>query len=224
MAADRGAPPAGSHGYRTQYLKLRSVLFDRPTGFPAFPLLIDELRELLEAGRAVAVIHIDIENGPQVESLYGWQVFDRLREAFAGTLRGTRGVELPDDSLLALTAVAASSFLIFVPAGPQDGGFEDTRIRDWCAAVRSALQEVLAQDRFAGLGPRLEVRTGHALLSLDPFYRFERRLHAAVEESARYDADRRSRRERSWNEELQRILQARAVHSLFPAGGRAGDG
>ena len=29
--------------YRTRYLKLRSVLYDRTTGLPAFPAVIDKL-------------------------------------------------------------------------------------------------------------------------------------------------------------------------------------
>ena len=61
--------------YRTGYLKMRSVLYDRVTGLPALPLMFDRLRTLLDDRRQVGVIHLELVNLDLVESIYGWQVF-----------------------------------------------------------------------------------------------------------------------------------------------------
>ena len=69
--------------YRTNYLKLRSVLHDRVTDLPAFPVLLDALRTGLDERRHLGVLHIEPANLDLVESLYGWQVFDRILEQAA---------------------------------------------------------------------------------------------------------------------------------------------
>ena len=43
------------------------------------------------------------------------------------------------------------------------------------------------------MAPRITVRVGHAFLSEDPFYRFERRVHAAVEGPTLVDRRERQR-------------------------------
>ena len=48
--------------YRTGYLKLKSVLYDRTTGLPAFPVLFSELRTLLDSRREPGVLHLEIAN------------------------------------------------------------------------------------------------------------------------------------------------------------------
>ena len=55
-----------ARGYRTRYLQLKSVLFDRTTGLPAFPVLFDRLREMLEHRPRIGVLHIEIE--PELQS------------------------------------------------------------------------------------------------------------------------------------------------------------
>ena len=65
-------------GYRAGYLKLKSVLFDRTTGLPAFPVLFDRLRTLLDERPRLGVLHVEVVDLELVESLYGWQVFDRI--------------------------------------------------------------------------------------------------------------------------------------------------
>ena len=44
--------------YRREYLKLRSALYDRNTGLPAFPVLFDRLRTMLDGRRRIGVLHI----------------------------------------------------------------------------------------------------------------------------------------------------------------------
>ena len=55
--------------YRARYLKLKSALYDRTTGLPAFPVLLDRLRSLLEERQAVGVLVVSIENLGMVASL-----------------------------------------------------------------------------------------------------------------------------------------------------------
>ena len=110
--------------YRTGYLKMKSVLHDRATGLPAFALMFDRLRTLLEHRRGIGVLHFTVADLAMVESLYGWQVFDRVVARVARELRDCVGNDLPADALLSLNGVAGDRFVVFVPQRP-DGAEAD---------------------------------------------------------------------------------------------------
>jgi EAL domain-containing protein (putative c-di-GMP-specific phosphodiesterase class I) len=201
--------------YRTRYLKLRSVLYDRTTGLPAYPALLDQLRALLDDRRQLGVLQLRIDNLDLVESLYGWQVFDRVRSHAASVLREAVGRDLPKATLLGQGGVADDRFLAFIPE--QGDGSEI--VRDYLSErgqiVATLLEGAFRAEGFEGLSPKLSFRVGHALLSQNPFYRFERRVHAALEEAETYDERRQQRRESSWSEELQRIISDESVRTVF---------
>jgi EAL domain-containing protein (putative c-di-GMP-specific phosphodiesterase class I) len=198
-----------------RYLKLRSVLYDRVTGLPAFPILLDRLRSWLDDRRAIGVLYIEVENLGVVESLYGWQVFDRILARVAGELSEAVGTELPDGSLLGLNGVAGDRFAAFVPRQPDGSEVDTSYLVDLGSRLCARLEEAFAGDDFAGLNPRLEFRTGQAQLTLDPFFRFERRVYAALEQARTLERRRASRRERGVGDDLKRIIEESALRTLF---------
>jgi hypothetical protein len=101
--------------FRNGYLRLRSALHDRTTRFPSYPLLFDELRTLLDARRHLGVVHVEPLNIDLVESLYGWQVFDRTMAQLAAVVAAMPGAELPTGTLLAVGGVPADRFVAFIP-------------------------------------------------------------------------------------------------------------
>lgn len=201
--------------YRTRYLKLRSVLHDRNTDLPAFPLLFDRLRTALDGRRGVGVLHVELANLEMVESLYGWQVFDRIVARVARLLREAVGRELPGATLLALNGVAGDRFVLFLPQR-EDGSEPDGA---WLGKVGGKvgrkLERALDSAEFVGLSPKLCARVGHALLLDNPFYRFERCVYSAVEQAREAPERRERRRELSWGEELEQIIQSATVATVF---------
>ncbi len=203
------------HEYRTGYLKLRSVLHDRNTGLAAYPVLFDDLRTLLDRRRELGVLHFEIVNLDAVESIYGWQVFDRIVARAARTIRGCLGDELPPESLIAVNGVAGDRLVVFVPEGPGAVEPTPTYLGGVGEEICRRLQAEFEGDEFAGLSPRLWFRSGHALLAENPFFRFERCVYAAVEEARALHGVRERRRELSWGEELQRIISEGRVSVVF---------
>jgi EAL domain-containing protein (putative c-di-GMP-specific phosphodiesterase class I)/GGDEF domain-containing protein len=197
-------------------LLLASVLHDRVTGLPAFALLVDELRAALEERRCLGVLHFELAGLDVVESLYGWQVFDRVVARAAGVLRDAVGRELPKGTLLGINAVAGERFAAFLGDDGRGGAVTAPMLaRSARAAAERLDRELGLCQELAGLALPLEVRAGHALLSPDPFYRFERRVAAAIEHARAAPERRRKRRERSVASELERILREAAIRTLF---------
>jgi EAL domain-containing protein (putative c-di-GMP-specific phosphodiesterase class I)/GGDEF domain-containing protein len=201
--------------FRIEYLKYRGALVDRVTNLPAYPLLFDTLKTMLDQRRFLGVIHLEIVNLDLVESLYGWQVFDRILARTADALRAAVGRELPSNALLAVNGVAGDRFVVFLPEDHGGGDVDAPGLAGTCRDLRRALEEHFSADDFASLSPRLSFRLGHAFCSENPFFRFERRVHAAVDEARTMDARRRRRLQRTSSAEMRRIIENAAVSTLF---------
>ncbi len=201
--------------FRAEALKLRSVLMDRTTLLPSYALLVDDLRGMLDRRRQIGVLHAEIIDMDLVESLYGWQVLDRILALVSWLLRDALSSVLPAGTLLAINGAGGDRFVAFVPATgtgePVDLPYLE-RTRD---ALRARLDAAFDGEDFAGLSPRLRFRMGHALLSENPFYRFERRVHTAVEEARTLEARRESGRDLSWEADLRRLIEEAAVSTLY---------
>src|SRR5260221_485348 len=112
---DPRRPEDALEHFRSGYLKLKGALHDRTTRFPSYAMLYDELRTLLDQRRQIGVLHVEPANIDLVESLYGWQVFDRTMAQLAAILKTMPGVELPQNAELAVGGVPADRFVAFLP-------------------------------------------------------------------------------------------------------------
>ncbi len=208
--------PADAQEYfRNGYLKLRSALHDKATRFPAYPMLFDELRTLLDARRHLGIVHIEPSNIGLVESLYGWQVFDRTMAQLAGVVKGLPGQELPASTLLAVGGVPADRFVAFVPDDEAGRLLTHDDLAAMAAAVKVRLEVALHDEPFSTLAPRLIVKVGHSFLSEDPFYRFERRVHAAVDEARALQDERDRNRDRVWGAELRKFIREEGIRTVW---------
>jgi EAL domain-containing protein (putative c-di-GMP-specific phosphodiesterase class I) len=173
---------------------------------PSYALLVDVLRGWLETRRHVGVLHVGVGDLELVESLYGWQVFDGIVARVGASLRDAVGVELPADALLAISGIGGDRFVVFVPDPSAAGD-----LATLAAAVGRRLDDVVHDETLAGLSPSLTVRVGHALLSDNPFFRFERRVHAAVEAARALEGRRTSGRLTSSEGDLRRLIDDAAI-------------
>jgi EAL domain-containing protein (putative c-di-GMP-specific phosphodiesterase class I)/GGDEF domain-containing protein len=201
--------------FRNGYLRLRSALHDRTTRFPSYPLLFDELRTLLDTRRHLGVVHVEPVNIDLVESLYGWQVFDRTMAQLAEVVAAMPGAELPTGTLLAVGGVPADRFVAFIPDAVPGRPLTHEDLAATAAAVKLRLAAALDEAPLAELAPRLGVRVGHAFLSEDPFYRFERRVHASVREAGQLAERRERARDRAWGAALKKVIREESVRTVW---------
>ena len=200
---------------RAGYLRLRGALYDRATGLPAYPVLLEELRAWLESRRRIGVIHVEATNLSAVESFYGWQVSDGVLGAAARALADHLPAVLGEGSVASVDGVGADRFVVFVPSRPGGADVDGAWLRGASVDLRERLEAAFDADEFLGLAPRPEFREGHAVLTEDPFLRFERRVRAAIEEARGAAGRRESRREAAQGAELRRILEQEAVTAVF---------
>lgn len=200
--------------YRRGFLKYRSALHDRVTDLPVVAALVDRLRTELDVRRRLGVVTVETVHLDTVESLYGWQVVDRVLERLSFVLREAIGAELPAESALALNRRAGDRFVAFVFQRPDGDDVDPAFLAEAAQRLSRRLERARDEEAFRGLNPALEFRCGHATLAPDPFHRFERRVYAAVDEAVRSNLRRRERRELAWAEELQRIIRDCALETV----------
>jgi len=195
---------------RAEWLKLRGYLFDPNTGLPALPAVIEDVRRRLEDGEPVGLIYLDLASGERLESICGWQTYDRLLKQVTAALLEFRGRALSPRDAVALTAVRSDEFLLFV--GPRDGqGLDERRL--------TRLREKLAEDLYGRLRVEMDneipqgiaLACGSALVHVDPTVRIERSIYQSIEQVRTICRRQRERRHGLRLNELRRILAARDV-------------
>jgi len=211
------SPPSDdpSDSFRAEAVRLKSALVDRTTGLPSYAMLVDDLRALLEHRRRLGVVHVEIADLDLVESLYGWQVLDRILSRASSRLKGALGETLPSGTLLGGNGPGGDRFVAFLPSAEGGAPIDPAYLERVAQEIQKDLDSSFDGGEFDGLSPPLRFRAGHALLSEDPFYRFERRVHSVVEEARTMPARRESRRDGSREAELRRIIEDAAVETLF---------
>lgn len=199
---------------RTAYLRFRAALRDPVTGLLAFPLRFDEVRSLLADRQRVGALWVGLGSRRLVEAIYGWEAYDQLVAAAARFLEGLRGTLLPESTILAIHGVHSDAFTLFVPADASGCELDETTIARLAIVLEERLEDRLSRDA-SGAAPSFGVRVGGALLTDNPFHRFERRVYLALDQ-ARAQAERpRDTEQMSWLAELHRVLRDRDVETLF---------
>lgn len=201
----------GDTAVRPDLLRLRGALYDPITGLPSLPVLFDTMRELLEKRRAIGILHVSIPSLALTESVYGWQLIDRVRARLAAEVTRQRGVVLPADTLLSQTTVHGPELIAIVPDGPAGAPLASQGLASLARDLEALLAPAFSGGEWHGIEPAPTPRVGYAALSENPFYRLERLIYRAVDEARARPARADARIRRSWGEEIQRIIQDEGV-------------
>src|SRR5437867_3097070 len=84
--------------------------------------MMEAVRGLFHRTRTIGLLHIEIDPLARVETVYGWQVLDRILKAVAAELRWLRESLLPPESVIAQYGIYDDRFLVFVPLARNDPG------------------------------------------------------------------------------------------------------
>lgn len=207
---------------RGEWQQLRSTLIDEVTGLPSFPAILRNLRERVESGEPLGLIHLDLSGEARLESIYGWETYDSLLQQVAQTIEGFCREEVPGKADAAVNGVHGDEFLIFVE-GEKRGDTERL-----LTEIRGRLVQRLTsrlQLQFDNESARsVTVHSAVAELRLDPMVRIERSVYRCLEVARARCRLRREEQHHRRLEELQRIVAARDIEVRFQPVLRLKDG
>src|SRR5262245_53408350 len=148
-----------------EWLRFKSTLFDKNTNLPALPIIIDGVRKMTDEYGSVGLILVNLGRQENLESLYGWQVYDEIISEFATVLDLAKDEVLRKRDLIAVTQVRGDEFLLFLTPPPGTLWNEQTleltneRLRN---AIRKRIEQ-MSQQRWH----HLSFYTGHATVVRD---------------------------------------------------------
>ena len=204
-----------STALRAEWLQHRARLFDRDTGLPTLPTVVDDVRRQLEDHGSIGLLTLMLTTERQVEESWGWQLYDRLIVEFvAGLQELAEKGDIPR-ALFCLPAVRADEVLCFVPVTSRNGSSEtpDAWLRGLARRLELFVTSFLSgklssADRFSS-------HVGQSLILFDPKVRVERVVYKGLHEARREVVRGIASAEERGAEVLKGILASRRVVSVF---------
>ena len=167
---------------RAEWLKYKSNLFDKNTGLPTVPIVIDDARKIVEEHGSMGLMLVDIGRQRSFEMTYGWQVYDEIIKEFSIILEETRLEVLQSKDFAAISHIRGDMFLLFLnpPAGKS---WNDSALEILSERIRNSLRKKM--ELFSGhrWHANFVFHTGYATVERDPTVRFERLMERAIDKT-----------------------------------------
>ena len=192
---------------------IENLLFDRATGLPTVPMVIDRVKEILIEQGEIGIVFIDIEQFESIEAEYGWAFFDeflrRVGEAVAAESK-TRFRK----SIVAAQRVSGSSFYAFFETRGQDLSQENA-FDNMANDLREKLIATV-QGRFPKMqAGQIGFFVGAARIDYRPQIRLERQIYQGMQVAADAVRDAEQQRKKQLTRELRDIIRRKRVTTLF---------
>jgi len=165
-------------------LRFQELLYDRLTGFPTLPVMIDRARELLDRRGELTILYIHYVWYSKIEEIYGWQKLDDVLESTAAAVRDFYARECDDgDNLMMVAHVADDDFILFthVPAEP---GVAERRLKTLTTRLEGFLRSRMEREHGEEIAALVGVYVGTATIFRNPKIRTERLIYRAIREAA----------------------------------------
>jgi EAL domain-containing protein (putative c-di-GMP-specific phosphodiesterase class I) len=213
-------PEADYYRLRTEWLRFKSQLFDRLTGLPALPAVIEDVRRVLEAQRGLEVVYVDLGRSGWHETELGWAAYDGIVREFAALLRALRehAVLTPHD-VVCLSTVRSDRFLLFLAGGAAGSSAPARRER-----VLQHIKDLLAAAPEGSSLRTVRLAVGHSRISEHPMTRSERAIQHAVADAVLMSLAVREGIDAARHEELARMIAEVRIRSVFHPILRLADG
>jgi EAL domain-containing protein (putative c-di-GMP-specific phosphodiesterase class I)/CheY-like chemotaxis protein len=209
---DRKRKPAGP-SERVSHSGVENILFDRATGLPTVPMVLDKVKEMIIEQGEVGIVFVDIEQFESIEAEFGWAFFDeflrRVGEVLAQEVR-----DRFRKPIICSNRVGGSSFFVFYETRGQDLSAENAS-----EATSNELRErlILAlRQRFPQMNQgQIGFFVGSTRLDYRPQIRLERQIYQGMQIASDAVRDAEQQRKKQLTRELRDIIRRKRVTTLF---------
>src|SRR5262245_55478672 len=136
---------------RTELLRLKGAVYDPNTDLHAAAATMEAVRALFHRSRTVGLLHVEIDPLARVETVYGWQVLDRILKAVSAELRWLRETHLPQETVISQRGIYGDRFLVFIPLTRNDRGSQAGLVPDSSRILNEQLARLFAGSDFRAM-------------------------------------------------------------------------
>jgi len=166
-----------------ELLRYEELLYDRLTGFPTLPVMIERARELLDRRGELTVLYIHFVWYEKIEEIYGWQKLDDVLESTAAALREFYARGRSGESIMMVSHIADDDFILFteVPTSPE---LAERRLKNLSQELENHLREQVEIAHGEDIAALCGIYVGAATVFRNPKIRTERLIYRGIRESA----------------------------------------
>ena len=167
-----------------EHLRYEELLYDRFTGFPTLPVMIERGREMLERAGRLTILYIEFVRYSKLEEIYGWQKLDEVLQTTANAVRVFYDRQREkEESLVMVSHTGDDDFIFFTDLQAVPAEVErrvNQIVEDLETHIRSQLDETHGDD-IAGL---FSIYVGATTIFRNPKIRTERLIYRGIREAA----------------------------------------
>jgi EAL domain-containing protein (putative c-di-GMP-specific phosphodiesterase class I)/GGDEF domain-containing protein len=179
-----GVKAARMTGDKAELIRYEELLYDKLTGFPTLPVMIERARELLEQRGELTVLYIHFVWYEKIEEIYGWQKLDDVLETTANGVRSFYANEHKGIENLAMVShIADDDFILFTHV-PAAANLAERRLRSVSQRLEQMLRDCVEQAHGEDIATLCGIYVGAATVFRNPKIRTERLIYRGIREAA----------------------------------------
>lgn len=167
----------------TEWLKFKSCLYDMNTGLPVLHVVLEDIRKIIDEYGKIGIIYVDISK--DIESLYGWQVFDKLVRLSVNRINSIKKEILPSSAIIALTSVRSGEIVLIFPTDKTGTSITVSNIERIIHKMNETLETELPGWEPDYVFATRVFRFGYSFIKKQTMIRTERLIQTAIEKAKR---------------------------------------
>ncbi len=179
-----GVADAAGSGERAELLRYEELLYDKLTGLPTLPVMIDRARELLEQRGELTVLYIHFVWYEKVEEIYGWQKLDDVLETTAVAVKEFYSRQhRVGENLVMVSHIADDDFILFTQLpGPAEAA--EARLKALSQSLEDFLRSNVEDTHGEDIAALCGIYVGAGTVFRNPKIRTERLIYRSLREAA----------------------------------------
>ncbi len=175
---------AARRGDAAELVRYEELLYDKLTGFPTLPVMIENAREALDRRGELTVLYIHFVWYEKIEEIYGWQKLDDVLETTAEAVREFYAREHPlTDNMMMVSHIADDDFILFTQV-PSSLEAAERRLRALAQRLEKRLRETVEEEHGEDIAALCGIYVGAATCFRNPKIRTERLIYRGIREAA----------------------------------------
>ena len=198
-----------------EHLRYEELLYDRFTGFPTLPVMLERGREILERTGRLTVLYVEFVRYSKLEEIYGWEKLDEVLQTTAEAAREFYGQQREGaESHLMVSHTGDDDFIFFTDLQEPVEEAEQ-RINELANELEQHVANRLEEEHGEDVAGLFGIYVGSTTLFRNPKIRTERMIYRGIREAA-YAARSVEHRERSRKvADLKTALREEAVYIVY---------
>lgn len=197
------------------HLRYEELLYDRFTGFPTLPVMIERGREMLDRRGRLTLLYIEFVRYSKLEEIYGWEKLDEVLQTTATAVRDFYArYEGADDSVMMVSHTGDDDFIFFADLG--DGVAQtEAAINEMAQQLEGEVRGRLETEHGEDIAGLFEIYVGSTTLFRNPKIRTERIIYRGIREAAQAARSVESRERARKVADLKETLREGAVYIVY---------